>query len=140
LRGYSPLDLRVNSFPPAVPWLTRFSKGMTRMESKSLIRKLALYASLAVALPLMAKPMTQSLPINHTVHIGSSSVTAGDYRLSIDGNHLTIMHGRKTVAESEGRWEDRDKKSEFTEILSDSNGKVLELRFAGKKSVFVLAQ
>ena len=43
---------------------------------------------------------------------------AGEYRFLIDGNHLTIQNGKKVVAESEGRWEDRDKKSEYTEILS----------------------
>jgi hypothetical protein len=42
------------------------------------------------------------------------------------------------VAEADGRWEERNVKSEYTEILSDNEGKVLELRFAGNKGAFVL--
>jgi hypothetical protein len=42
------------------------------------------------------------------------------------------------VAEADGRWEERNAKSDYTEILSNNDGKVLELRFAGNKSAFVL--
>lgn len=110
------------------------------MKSKSLFGSLLLTAALAVAIPVFAKPMSTSLPVSHTVRFGQADVKTGDYRLLIDGNHLTILNGRKTIAEAEGRWEERDAKSQYTEILSDGDGQVKELRFAGKKSVFVLQQ
>ncbi len=44
------------------------------------------------------------------------------------------------IAEAEGRWEDRDAKSEYNGVVSNADGKVIELRFQGKKNVFVLPQ
>ena len=101
---------------------------------------MVLASALAVSVGTFAKPVAKSLPITHSVKVGQVEVKAGDYRANIDGNHLVLMNGKKTVAEADGRWEDRDKKSDYTEILSNSEGRILELRFAGQKSAFVLAQ
>jgi hypothetical protein len=108
------------------------------MQSKSWVRNLVLLAAVAIAVPVFAKPMNKSLPINHSVHVGKYDVKAGDYNVLIDGNHLTMKKNNKVVAEADGRWEERNVKSEYTEILSDNEGKVLELRFAGNKGAFVL--
>jgi hypothetical protein len=51
-----------------------------------------------------------------------------------------VFKGKTLVAQSEGRWEDRDQKAPYTEVVSNSDGKLLELRFEGKKTVFVLPQ
>jgi len=110
------------------------------MKSKSLLANLALFGALAIAVPAFAKPMSATLPVTHTVKVGQTDIKAGDYRFMIDGNHLTILNGRKQVAEADGRWEDRDSKSQFNSIVSNSEGRVIELRFEGKKSVFVLPQ
>ena len=111
------------------------------MASKSIVRSMVLLAAVAISVPVFAKPMAKTIPLNHEVHVGKADVKAGEYRFLIDGTHLTIQNAKKdVVAESEGRWEDRDKKADNTAILSDADGKVLELRFAGQKSAFVLAQ
>jgi hypothetical protein len=110
------------------------------MASKSFIRSMVLLAAVAISVPAFAKPMVKNIPLNHNVQVGKTDVKAGEYRFLIDGNHLTIQSGKKVIAESEGRWEERSAKSEYTEILSNSEGHVLELRFAGQKSAFVLAQ
>ena len=110
------------------------------MKSRSLLGNLVLCGALAIAVPVLAKPMSTTLPLTHSAKVGQTDLKAGEYRFLIDGNHLTILHGRSQVAEAEGRWEDRDAKSEYTGIVSNEDGKVMELRFAGKKSVFVLAQ
>ena len=110
------------------------------MNSNTLIRNMAIAASLAIAIPLFAKPVTKDLPITHTLKVGKVDVRAGDYRVMIDNNHLTLMNGKKVVAESSGRWENRDEKAPATEIVSNADGQVLELRFGGKASVFVLSE
>jgi hypothetical protein len=109
------------------------------MNRKSLLANLVLGGALAIAVPVFAKPMTTTMPLNHPAKVGSTELQAGEYRFQIDGNHLSIVKGKTTVAEADGRWEDRDAKSEYTAIVSNE-GKLVELRFAGKKSVFVLAQ
>jgi hypothetical protein len=110
------------------------------MKSKSLLANLVLCGTLAVAVPAFAKPMSTTVPIAHTVKVGQTDLKAGDYRFLIDGTHLTVFVGKKNVAEAEGKWEDRDKKSPYTEVVSTTDGKLLELRFEGKKSVFVRKQ
>jgi hypothetical protein len=72
--------------------------------------------------------------------IGKRALNAGEYRFLIDANKVTVIKGRQTLAESDGRWEEREKKYEYTQLVSTTDGQLLELRFAGKKSVFVLNQ
>jgi|SRR6516165_7625211 photosystem II stability/assembly factor-like uncharacterized protein len=108
------------------------------MKSKSLLANLVLCGALAIAVPAFAKPVSTTLPVTHTVKVGQTEIKAGDYRFLIDGNHLTILNGRKQVAEADGRWEDRESKADFNSIVSNSDGELIELRFQGKKSVFVL--
>jgi hypothetical protein len=110
------------------------------MRKHSVLQGLALAAVLAFSTSLVAKPMAKSLSVTHPVHLGKSDVKVGDYRAMIDGNHLTLLNGKKTIAEAEGRWEDRDNKSQYNAIVADKDGRVIELRFEGRKSVFVITE
>jgi hypothetical protein len=58
----------------------------------------------------------------------------------IDGSKATVQRGRNVVAESEGRWEDRDSKSNYDAVLLSDNGQVKEVRFSGQKRVFVFSE
>ena len=132
----------VNSNLPrhTLPDDSHVERNKTHMKKHSLLANLVLAGALATAVPLFAKPMSTTLPITHNVKVGQTEVKAGDYRFLIDGNHLTILNGRKAIAEADGRWEDRDTKAQYNSVVSNGDGKVIELRFEGKKSVFVLPQ
>ena len=110
------------------------------MSNNSLVRSLLLVSALAISVPAFAKPVVKDLPFTHTMQVGKTTIQSGEYRILIEGNHLTIQKGRNIVAESQGRWEDRDTKPDTDQIVSDGDGRMLELRFGGKKSVFVLQQ
>ena len=110
------------------------------MRNNPLVRSLVLASALAISIPAFAKPVVKDLPVTHSMHVGKTTIQSGDYRILIDSNHLTIQKGKTVVAEAEGRWEDRDIKPANDAIVSDADGRMLELRFGGKKSVFVLAQ
>ena len=110
------------------------------MKIISITRSAALLVALAMAVPVFAKPFTKTISLSQTAKIGKASLQAGEYRLSIDGNKATVQKGKNTIAESEGRWEDRDTKAQYNSVVSNGDGKVIELRFEGKKSVFVLPQ
>src|SRR5579863_6293530 len=110
------------------------------MKRNSLVRNLALLSALAFTVPAFAKPVTKSLPLAQNVKMGKVDVKAGDYRATIDNNHLTLLNGKKVVAESAGRWETRDAKSPYTGIVADADGRVLEIRFEGKAEVFILSE
>jgi len=110
------------------------------MKSKSLLAYLVLFLALAVAVPVFAKPVATNLPITHKMKVGQTELQAGDYRFLIDGNHLSILNGKKQVVQTDGRWEERDSKSQYTCVVSNADGSLIELRFEGKTSVFVLPQ
>jgi hypothetical protein len=99
-----------------------------------------LFVALATTVPVFAKPYTQTISLTQTAKVGKAALQAGEYRLSIDGNKAIVQKGRNTVAESEGRWEERDQKSPYTSILLGADGQVHEVRFAGQKRVFVFAE
>jgi hypothetical protein len=107
------------------------------MKSNSIYRIAALFVALAMVVPAFAKPFTKTISISQAAKFGAASVQAGEYQLSIDGNKATVQKGKNTVAVSEGRWEERDAKSQYTSIVVGGDGQVREVRFAGEKKVFV---
>ena len=110
------------------------------MKLTSGLRIAAVFAAVALATPVFAKPTVTSVTISQNARIGKADLKAGDYKLMIDGSHATVQKGKTVVAESEGRWEDRDSKSNYDSILIGEDGHVKEIRFAGKTKVFVLAE
>src|SRR5262245_62051243 len=110
------------------------------MKVNSKYRIAALFVALAMVVPAFAKPFTKTISISQAAKVGKASLEAGEYQLSIDGNKATVQKGKNTVPESEGRWEERDTKSQYTAILVGENGQVREVRFAGQKRVFVFAE
>jgi hypothetical protein len=115
-------------------------RKLTRMKSNSLLRSFALLAVTALAVPVVAKPISKIFNITQTAKVGKADLQAGEYRLLIDGNKVTVQKGRSVVAESEGRWEDRDTKSSYDAVLLGENGQVKEVRFSGQKRVFVFSE
>jgi hypothetical protein len=107
------------------------------MKRNSIYRTAALLVALAMVVPVFAKPFTKTISISQSAKFGAASVQAGEYLLSIDGNKATVQKGKSTVAVSEGRWEERDAKSQYTSIVVGGDGQVREVRFAGEKKVFV---
>jgi len=109
------------------------------MRSKSLLQIVALLAVGGLAVPVFAKPISKSITITRAAKIGKTNLSAGEYRLLIDGNKVTVQKGNKAVAESEGRWEERQEKANADSILVGSDGTVQEVRFAGNNRVLVLS-
>ena len=110
------------------------------MKNSSLFRSMALLAAIALAVPMFAKPFSRTININQTAKVGKAELSAGEYRLLIDGNKATVQKAGKVVAESEGRWEDRSAKSSYDSLLIGENGQVLEARFSGQSRVFVFSE
>jgi hypothetical protein len=142
--GYSSLGLRVNSVQPAAGGLAADSiqteRKLTRMKFHSFLRSAALLAVVALAVPVFAKPVSKTINIPQAAKVGKADLQAGEYRLLIDGNKATVERGNRVVAESEGRWEDRDTKSNYDAVLLGDNGQVKEVRFSGQKRVFVFSE
>jgi len=110
------------------------------MNITSVIRTAALVAAFTAAIPAFSKPVSKTISISQKAKLGKADLTAGEYRLLIDGNKATVVKNKTTVAESEGRWEDREAKSNFDAVLLGDNGQVKEVRFSGQKRVFVFSE
>ena len=109
------------------------------MRIKSLVRFIALLAVVALAIPAVAKPISKNINIAESTKLGTSELSAGEYRLLIDGAKVTVQQNSKVVAEAQGRWEDRDEKARYNAVLLGPNHEVKEIRFAGERRVFVIA-
>jgi hypothetical protein len=109
------------------------------MTNKNLVRFIALLAVVALALPVMAKPISKNISIAQPAKLGTSQLTAGEYHLLIDGTRVTVQKGKNVVAEVTGRWEDRDAKARYNSVLLGADGQVQEVRFAGENRVLVLS-
>ncbi len=107
------------------------------MKTNSFVPSIALLAAMALAMPAFAKPFATTISLTQTAKLGKAQLQAGEYRLEIEGNTATLQKGRQVVAESEGRWENRSAKSNYDSLLLDENGRVKEVRFAGKARAFV---
>jgi len=112
-------------------------RKLTRMKFNTVLRSLALAAALASTVPLLAKPLSRTINIAQSAKIGKADLRAGEYRLLIDGNKATVQKGKQTIAESEGRWEDRSTKAANDSVLIGEDGQVKEVRFSGQARVFV---
>ncbi len=110
------------------------------MKSNAIVRTAALLAALCVSVPVFAKPFVKTISITQTAKVGQVTLKAGEYQLSIDGNKVSVQRGKDQVAQSEGRWEERDAKSDYDAVLLGENGQVKEVRFAGQKRVFVFSE
>jgi hypothetical protein len=110
------------------------------MKTNSFVRSMALLAAIALAVPAFAKPFAKTINISQAAKLGKSELTAGEYRLQIDGNKATVQKGKQVVAESEGRWEDRSTKSVYDSVVLSASGQVLEVRFSGQTRVFVFSE
>ncbi len=115
-------------------------RNLTRMKTNSFVRCMALLAAIALAVPVFAKPFAKTINISQAAKLGKSELTAGEYRLQIEGNKATVQKGKQVVAESEGRWEDRSTKSVYDSVVIAATGQVMEVRFAGQTRVFVFSE
>jgi hypothetical protein len=107
------------------------------MKANSFFRSAALLAAIALAVPVFAKPVSKTINFTQAARLGKADLQAGEYRLLIDGNKATVQKGKAVVAESEGRWEERETRSIYDAVLIGENGQVKEVRFSGQKRVFV---
>ena len=108
------------------------------MRINSLVRFVALLAVVALAVPVLAKPVSKTINISQPAKLGSSQLTAGEYRLLIDGTKVTIQKGNKLVAEVAAHWEQREK-GRYNSVLLGANGELKEVRFAGENRVLVFS-
>jgi hypothetical protein len=107
------------------------------MKNRLSLRSAALLVALALAAPAFAKPVSKTIQISRTARFGKTELSAGEYRLLIDGNKVLVKKGNNTLAEVEARWEERAAKAEYDSVEIAGDGQVQVVGFAGEKRVLV---
>ncbi|HUL14739.1 MAG TPA: hypothetical protein VLV88_01990 [Terriglobales bacterium] len=110
------------------------------MKINSFLRISALMGVLALAVSVFAKPVSKTISITQSAKVGTVSLEAGSYRFVIDGNKATVEKNGHKIAESTGRWEDRNSKAQYDSVLLGADGQVQEVRFSGNNRVFVFSE
>lgn len=82
--------------------------------------------------------MSSTLDVLTPVTLGGTTVQPGTYTVKVDGTTVTVMSGKKTVAQANIQWQDSSAKAKSTTILAE-NGAVKEIHFSGKTSYVTLA-
>jgi hypothetical protein len=107
---------------------------------KNGLKSLIAVAALAVLVsPAFAKPETRIITIDGTDKIAGKELKNDVFAFKVDDSKLVVVKGNKVVAEATGRWEPRDTKYDTDTVVTDANGQIQELRFAGEKRAFVIS-
>lgn len=106
---------------------------------KSALPLAALLVVVGLATPTFAKPISKIITISQAAKFGKADLKAGEYHLLIDGAKVTVQKGKIVLAETEGRWEERENKASNSSVLLGADGEVKEVRFAGDRRVLVIA-
>jgi hypothetical protein len=95
---------------------------------------------LTLSAPAWARRLSTKIEIDHTTRIASAQLKPGNYRLVADEGtgQVKVLRNGRLVAQVEGKWVSLNRKSEYSEMLTE-NHKVQEVRFAGKKKAIKFA-
>lgn len=86
-----------------------------------------------------------TITLGQQASINGTALPQGSYKVAWVSHSpqatVTFSRGKQTVATAEGKWVDRDRKYDSTEVLYSNNGdgskKVIEIRFAGMNQALV---
>lgn len=107
---------------------------------KNSLKSLFAVAALAMLVtPAFAKTEVRIITIDGTEKMSGKELKNDVFKFSVDDTKVTVVKGNKVVAEATGRWEPRDKKYDTDTVLTDANGQITELRFAGEKRAFIIS-
>jgi hypothetical protein len=104
------------------------------------LKSLVAVAGFAVLIsPAFAGTVQRIITVHGTEKLAGKELKNDDYTFKIDDAKLVVELRHKVVAEASGKWEPRDKKYDSDEVITDSDGKIQELRLAGEKRAFVVS-
>lgn len=88
----------------------------------------------ALSTPVWASQLSASIYLGHSTRVGTNELKPGNYHMSANesSGQVKWMRNDRLVAQVKGKWVTLNKKSQYTEMLSN-NHVVQEVRFAGKR-------
>jgi hypothetical protein len=107
--------------------------------AKSLGRGILALTLCALGICAAAEPFVKNLSLFEPVKVGATEVGAGTYRVTVEGDAVSIAKGDTVLARATGRWEPRSTKSPTDSyVLDRRDGQLREIRFGGDARALVL--
>lgn len=107
--------------------------------AKSLGRGMLALTLCALGICAAEEPFVKNLSLFEPVKVGATEVGAGTYRVTVEGDAVSIAKGDAVVAQARGRWEPRPTKSPTSSyVLDRRDGQLREIRFGGDARALVL--
>ena len=110
---------------------------LLRRTSPRLIAVLAIIMA-ALSAAATASADTKQITFEHDSLICGTKLSAGNYTMVIENEHVTVKVERKVVAQCTAHWEARDNKPDSSSVLYGDNNQVIEIRFAHERDVLVV--
>lgn len=115
------------------------------MKFAKLTRVLALLLVLALTTTAFAASGAATVKLFGAAQVNGKSLAAGEYKVKWETNSpqadVTFLQGKKAVATAQAKLVDRDQAYREDAVVTranpDGSETIVELRFAGKKSVLV---
>src|SRR5262249_54293356 len=120
-------------------------KRRSIMKVSKLTRGLALVLVLALSVTSFAATGSANIKLFSGAQINGKSLAAGEYKVQWDSHSpdadVTFLQGKKAMATAHAKMVDRDQayteNAVVTRANSDGSETIVEIRFAGKRSVLV---
>ncbi len=105
----------------------------------------SMFGAAAAVLLLAASAFAANLHVTRSVSFNGQEIKPGDYQVRYTGSgpdvEVSLLSGKKVVAQTKGRLEQRDAKSPYDAYITNDSGStpvMTQIQFAGKKQVVVL--
>ena len=93
----------------------------------------------ALVVPTFAKQIDRRINFDHTAKLGQTEIRPGQYELIVDGDHVTLKHGKQVIAEAPAHWEKRDTKPDSDAVQYGPGNTISEIHFSGDPNALVIA-
>jgi hypothetical protein len=115
---------------------TMKSKLLRRIKPQ-LIAMLAITV-LALSAAATASADTKQITFAHDFLICGTTLSAGNYTMVIENEHVMVKVERKVVAQCAVRWKASDDMPDSNSVLYGDKNQVIEIRFAHQHGVLIL--
>jgi len=78
-----------------------------------------------------SKDVSATMDILSNTSLGGKTLKPGTYKVTANGSTVTLMSGKKVLAEAPAQWKTGSNKSGYSSIVTDAKG-ITEIHFQGK--------
>jgi len=106
------------------------------MRRSSFYRVLAVLVVLALAVPVLAKPMRATIALGQNAKLAGTQLKPGSYTVIADETKVVVKKGSKVVAEAPAKWAESKTKASGSSVILRGD-EIAEIRIGGSTKYLV---